>query len=111
MQPETNKYLHDILKACEAILGFVDGKDFRDYESDLLLRSGVERQLMIAGEALSQAARADESIAVQIEHTRDIINLRNVIAHGYAVVEDETIWGIVQADVPQLHQQVRHILK
>lgn len=111
MRPETKKYLHDILTACEAILEFVRAKDLADYEADLLLRSGVERQLMIVGEALSQAARADESIAMQIGHARDIINLRNVIVHGYAVVEDQTIWGIVQADMPQLLQQVREMLK
>jgi len=55
MQPESAKYLYDILKACEAILQFIEGKDFDDYEDDLLLRSGVERQLMIIGEALNQA--------------------------------------------------------
>ena len=37
MQHEANKYLYDILKACEAVLGFVEGKSMPDYEGDLLL--------------------------------------------------------------------------
>ena len=110
MLPETRKYLYDILKACEAILAFVEGKGLEDYNSDLLLRSGVERQLMIIGEALNRAVRLDEELDEQIDDARDIINLRNVIVHGYAIVESETIWGIVQADVPELHGQVRRML-
>jgi uncharacterized protein with HEPN domain len=111
MQPEIKKYLYDILKACEALSEFVQGKSLADYDADLFLRSAVERQLMIIGEALSQAARTDDEIAEQIEDAREIINLRNVIVHGYAVVENETIWGILEGDLPKLHDQVKGLLE
>jgi len=65
---------------------------------------------MIVGEALSQATRMDEELAEQIDNARDIINLRNVIVHGYTVIENETIWGILQADVPKLLDQVTRLL-
>ena len=110
MRPESSKYLYDILKACEAIEEFTAGKRFDDYDGDLLLRSAVERQLMIVGEAMSQATRSDDELAEEIEDAREIINLRNIIVHGYTVVENETIWGILQADVPKLHDQVRRLL-
>jgi len=74
------------------------------------LRSAVERQLMIVGEAMSQATRTDEEVAEQIEDAREIINLRNVIVHGYTVIENETIWGILQADIPKLRDQVARLL-
>lgn len=79
MRPESKKYLYDILKACEAILQFVENKTLADYDSDLFFRSAVERQFMIVGEALNQAVRLDEEIEGQIEDAREIINLRNVI--------------------------------
>ena len=110
MRPESKKYLHDILRACEALGKFVAGKRFADYDSDLLLRSAVERQLMIVGEAMSQATRIDTEVAEQIENAREIINLRNVIVHGYTIIENETIWGILQADVPKLRDQVARLL-
>ena len=110
MQPETRKYLFDVLTACEAILKFIAGKDLASYEADLMLRSAVERQLMIVGEALNRASRLDASVGEDIPEMRDIIQLRNIIAHGYAIVENVTIWGIVQADVPSLHEQVKAIL-
>ncbi len=111
MRSESRKYLYDILRACEAIGHFIQGKRFADYDSDLLLRSAVERQLMIVGEAMSQATRMDEELADQIDDAREIVNLRNVIVHGYTVIENETIWGIVQADVPKLRDQVARLLR
>lgn len=111
MQHESKKYLHDIVKACEALLKFIEGKGFDDYDNDLLLRSAIERQLMIVGEALNRAVREDPDIADSIDDVREIINLRNVIVHGYAVVENATIWGVVQEDVPRLYEQVKDLLR
>jgi len=110
MQPETKKYLYDVLKACEAILDFTKGRTFEDYDRDLMLRSAVERQLMIVGEAMNKAQRLDDEVREHVREVQDIIGLRNVIAHGYAVVENATIWGIVQADVPDLYKEVRVLL-
>ncbi|MHC4121108.1 MAG: HepT-like ribonuclease domain-containing protein [Planctomycetota bacterium] len=111
MQPEVRKYLYDVCQACEALLGFIRDKSLEDYNADLLLRSGVERQLMIIGEALSQAERIDPDLPHAISDIRQIINLRNVIVHGYATVENETIWGIVQEDVLDLREQVKILLE
>jgi uncharacterized protein with HEPN domain len=110
MQPEANKYRYDVLMACEAILGFIRNKNFEDYSGDLMLRSAVERQLMIVGEALNKAVHLEDEVGRRIPDARDIIRLRNIIAHGYAIVEDATVWGIVPADVPVLHEQVKELL-
>ena len=89
---------------------FAQGKTLQDYRSDLLLRSGVERQLQIIGEALNQANKIDPDIAELIEGFRQIINLRNVIIHGYSAIQDDTIWGILQDDLPKLYEQVNSLL-
>jgi hypothetical protein len=44
MQLEAKKCLEDARQAAERILQFTAGKSFDDYDSDVLLRSGVERQ-------------------------------------------------------------------
>jgi uncharacterized protein with HEPN domain len=110
MQPEAKKYLYDVLKACDAILAFTRNKTFEDYDTDLMLRSAVERQLMIVGEALNKASQLDGTVEEHIPEKRDIVRLRNIIAHGYAIVENATVWGILQADLPRLHEQVKQIL-
>ena len=111
MQPEKRKFLYDICQACEALFGFIQDKSLEDYNADLLLRSGVERQLMIIGEALNQADKMYPGLSKTISNIRQIINLRNVIVHGYATVENETIWGIVQEDVLNLYQKVKSLLE
>jgi uncharacterized protein with HEPN domain len=110
MRPEVYKYLYDVSQACEAVIQFTRGKTLEDYLNDLLLRSGTERQLMIIGEALNQAANEDETISGKISDLRRIVNLRNVIVHSYATVEDETVWGMLQEDVPKLYEQVKKLL-
>ena len=110
MQPEICKFLYDIRLACEALVQFTRNKTLDDYKADLLLQSGVERQLEIIGEALNQALKIDPALTKTITGTRQIINLRNVVIHCYASIENKTIWGVLQNNLPTLHEQVRKLL-
>ena len=110
MSPEIRKFLYDIQLACEALTQFTHGKLLDEYQVDLLLRSGVERQLTIIGEALNQALKVDPTLAERITSTRDIINFRNIVVHGYAAIENETVWGILQNDLPTLQNEIQALL-
>lgn len=57
MPRDLRAYLFDISEAAALVTSFAAGKTFADYEHDPLLRSAIERQLEIIGEALSQALR------------------------------------------------------
>jgi len=59
MPVEIRKLLFDMAQACDALVRFTEGKTFDDYSADLMLRSAVERQFEIVGEALNQALRID----------------------------------------------------
>ena len=52
MPRDPRAWLTDILTACELLFAFTRGKTFADYAGDALLRSAVERQFQIVGEAL-----------------------------------------------------------
>ena len=54
MQPEAKKYLYDIKEAADMAAAFAADKSFQDYEADAMMRSAIERQFEIIGEALSQ---------------------------------------------------------
>lgn len=90
---------------------FTSKKTFADYQQDELLRAGVERKLMIVGEAIYQILRLDPDFESLISQSRQIIGFRNVLVHGYFAVEDETVWGIVENDIPVLAGEVSHLLK
>jgi len=89
MTREAKKRLFDALQACNAITQFVAGKTKSDYTADLLLRSAVERQMEIVGEALSQLARAEPNTVSQIPDFRHIVGMRNRLIHGYDTVDNE----------------------
>jgi hypothetical protein len=71
-----------------------------------MLRAAVERQFEIIGEALSQLARLDESLASRITDHRRIIAFRNILIHGYTDVDDRLVWDIVSTKLPLLRREV-----
>jgi uncharacterized protein with HEPN domain len=52
MQHDARKYLFDALSACDAIAEFTQRKSLDDYLDELILRSAVERQFEILGDAI-----------------------------------------------------------
>jgi len=110
MTPEARKRLLDAAEACAAIAEFTQGKDFAAYERDRILRSAVERQFEIVGEALGRAGESDESLERLIPELPRIVALRNRIIHGYDSVDDEIVWDIVQNKQPASEIQLSKLL-
>ena len=110
MKLEARKYLHDIERAATLIEEFVAGKGASDYAGDAMLRSAVERQFEIIGEAVGQLARADESTAEQIGDYQQIIAFRNILIHGYADVDDRLVWNVIETRLRSLIAEVRGLL-
>ncbi len=111
MRPEAKKYLFDMAKAAGLITRFTEGKIFADYQGDPMLRSAVERQFEIIGEALAQLARIDEALAERIAEHRRIIAFRNILIHGYAQVDDRLVWDVVESKLPTLQREVAALLR
>ena len=91
------KYVYDIAPACDLIAQFTKGKSLDNYRSDPLLRSAVERQFEIVGEALSQAIIVQPSFVERVTDAARIITFRNRLRHGTTLVSDEVVRGIIEA--------------
>ena len=110
MPLESHKFLYDIQQAGNKITRFLEGKTFVDYEGDDLLRSGVERQFEIIGEALNQLSRVDTAIADGIPDYKQIVSFRNILIHGYASIDNRLVWNIVESKLPALSVCVDQLL-
>ena len=106
MNEAARRRLLDALGACEAIASFTQGRAFEEYERSLLLRSAVERQLEIVGEALRRAELADARVGARVSNLRRIVGLRNRIIHGYDVVDQQLVWSIIRDELPALVEQL-----
>jgi Uncharacterized conserved protein len=108
---DVRAYLFDIAEACDLVLAFTKSKTVSDYAADPMLRSAVERQLEIAGEALAQALRHHPDLLTdQIPEAPRIIAFRNQLAHGYSSIVDDIVWAIVERDVPALRDRITALL-
>jgi uncharacterized protein with HEPN domain len=110
MEDDLLKHLYDIQAAASAILRFVRGKTFDDYEEDELLRSGVERKFEIVGEALNRLSRDTPTILDKIREHRNIVSFRNILAHGYDGIDNRIVWGIIEEDLGKLLEDVERLI-
>jgi uncharacterized protein with HEPN domain len=111
MQLEALKHLFDMQRACRLPAEFIADKTFSDDSVDALLRSAVERQLTIVGEALNRLMKIEPTAASSIADARQILAFRNILVHGYDIVRDEVVWGILEADLPPLIRDVDTLLE
>ena len=111
MRRDPRAFLWDAREAADRIIEFTDGVDIERYRDDAMLRSAVERQLEIIGEALNQLASVQPEAAERIPELRQAIGLRNILVHGYATVDDAIVWHTARADVPLLRRRIARILE
>jgi uncharacterized protein with HEPN domain len=74
MPRDERAYLSDILEACEAISAAVQGMDLATYQSTRLVRSAVEREFIIVGEAVAALARVAPATFSAITRARRIVD-------------------------------------
>jgi uncharacterized protein with HEPN domain len=110
MRRDPRTYLWDAIRAAGLLAEFTRGKSFSDYEADDLLKSAVERQFEIIGEALNQLAKADPEIATSIPELPRIVAFRNILIHGYAIVDDALVWQLLVDKLPVLDRALRTLL-
>lgn len=109
-RPESLKYLQDIADACGRLTEFTAGKSYEDYCREALLRSAVERQFEIIGEALNQALKVEPALANEISNSGRIIALRNRLIHAYGEISNELVWSILETQLPKLNVEATSLL-
>jgi uncharacterized protein with HEPN domain len=102
--------LEDVIGACEVIEGCTAAMSDSDYATDVVIRSAVERQFEIIGEAIKRLIQAEAGLSLRIPEASEIIQFRNFLAHGYHLIDHGVVWAIVRRDVPQLRVKAETLL-
>jgi len=111
MPPDTRDpaYLWDMQDAAASIRQFAAGVTFEEYARNPMIRSAVERQLEILGEAARRVSQEFKETHPEVPWRR-IVGLRNLLAHEYGDIQHERVWQIISGSIPSLIDQLRPLV-
>ena len=110
MRPKSPKWLDDIRRSALFIQEITRSRSLDDYRADPVLQAAVERHFEIIGEAMGRIARDDPETVSEIEGHQHIIAFRNILIHGYDIVDCAEVWSILHEHLPRLLDQVSCLL-
>jgi uncharacterized protein with HEPN domain len=106
MSDRLPKHLHDALHAARLAVQFLGEKDLAAYEADAFLRSAVERQVEIVGEACRRALDDTPELRERIAECALAVAIRNRITHGYDSVDHLIVLNTVRVNFGPLIQRL-----
>jgi len=82
-----------------------------EYSTSSMVKAAVERKFLVIGEAMMRMKREYPEILEHITDYEKIIGFRNVLVHGYDIIDDATVLSAVRDSMPTLRQEVEEILR
>lgn len=110
MQLEALKLVEDVRDAAEFALGATEDLSLNEYLENRLVRQAVERNLQIIGEAANKLDKLAPDVAGRIGEVARIVAFRNILVHGYDMLDHEIVWQVVQDELPTLVERSRKLL-
>lgn len=105
-------YLGHILDVIERCREYVEDMDEAAFLSDCKTQDAVIRTLEVIGEASNNIRKSFPEFVS--DHPEipfgKAVGMRNVLSHGYFLVDLEAVWAVIHADLPSLHVSLRKLL-
>jgi uncharacterized protein with HEPN domain len=99
-------YVDDMIDFAEHVLAYSQGLDQAGLVADRLHYDATIRNLELIGEAATHVPDAVREANTNIPW-RLIIATRNWLIHGYLGIDNDTLWSIIQTDIPALLPKLR----
>jgi len=112
-QREWRFYLHDMIEFAQKALSYTSDMEQLEFTDSGLTYDATLRNLELIGEAATHIPDTLREEHPEIPW-RQIIATRNRLIHAYLGIDNDTIWSIIQDDLPSLLQaleQIREELK
>lgn len=94
-------YLDDMIDFAGKVLTYTDGFDQAAFVASGVTYDATLRNLELIGEAATHIPDQVRAAHSEIPW-RMIIATRNRLIHGYLGIDDDTLWSIIQDEVPEL---------
>lgn len=101
-------YITDMIGFAENVISYTDGFDLDRFVSSGITYDATLRNLELIGEAATHIPDEVREEYSQI-HWRMVIATRNKLIHGYLGIDNDTLWSIIQTDLPALLSQLQEI--
>lgn len=100
--------LDDMIRFAENVLVYAEGFDQITFENTGLNYDATVHNLVLIGEAATHIPEdfRDDNPSI---HWRMIIATRNRLVHGYLGIDNDTLWSIIQDDVPSLLTELKKL--
>lgn len=105
MKKNTTEYIKDILICIDRIEKTVKGVLFEKYVSDIDKIDIVERNLIKLGDIVERIPQEVQDRYENVQWT-GIKSLRNRLTHEYPDIKNDTVWDVIEKDLPELKKQI-----
>ena len=110
MPDRIQKSIRHMLNHAREAFALADSHSRADLDADRAFALQLTRLMEIVGEA---SRRVPEQFRLKYPETdwRGFAGLRDVLIHKFDAIEHETLWNIVQEELPRLINQLADILE
>ncbi|MDO3384757.1 DUF86 domain-containing protein [Gilvimarinus sp. SDUM040013] len=98
-------YITDMIGFADKALQYIDGLDQSQFIQSAMIYDATLRNIELIGEAATHIPD-DVRAAHRDIPWRMIIATRNRLIHGYLGIDDDTVWSIVQDELPPLIEKL-----
>ena len=101
MKPTDEVLFEHILEAANTAVEYLGQADIAELKTDPRTRDAIVLQIQIIGEAASRLSDVAKDNYPTVSWV-DIIGMRHKLVHDYFGVDIETVWKVVNEDIPEL---------
>ena len=102
-------YLIHISECIERIESYVEGIEKEGFMASSLVQDAVVRNLQIMAESTQRLSDHLKETQPKIDWHK-IAGFRNILVHDYLGVDIESIWNIIEREIPALKEAVHEMM-
>ena len=109
--PVNEKDLSNLIDIVDCIIDineFTNSVEYYQFEKDKMRKLAVERQLEVIGQAANKVSTETQKMLEKIPW-KNMIGLRNKLAHDYGEILAERIWKISKEPIQELFKELKNI--